>query len=154
VKGESHVRKLLLTGVLALAPLAAFAGGNLAQTSANSSAEIVDGIQGTGAHALVGGNGGVIVGAVSGNYSTVGTSGVGRAGPLGSYTNTTVTQTNVGGTVSGGLATNQKLGGASNGASGSAGGFQSSQTKGGSDASASTTNFGGFATTPRNFGHY
>ena len=152
------MRRLLLTSAFALVPFAAFAaegfiGGNInqAQTSSVSSAQ-VGGVQGTGAHAFVGGTGGVVVGAVSGNYSAVDTAGSGTAGPKGSFTTSTVTQTNVGGTVSGGLAANQKHGGSSNGASGTAGGFQNSQTKGGSEASASNTNLGGFVTTPGRFG--
>ena len=154
------MRRLLLTSAFALVPFAAFAaegfiGGNInqAQTSSASSAE-VGSIQGTGAHAFVGGTGGVVVGAVSGNYSAVDTAGSGTAGPKGSFTTSTATQTNVGGTVSGGLAANQKHGGSSNGASGTAGGSQNSQTMGSSEVSAGSTNLGGFVTIPGKFGHH
>jgi hypothetical protein len=150
------MRKLLLTSVVALVPFAAFAGGliggdaNLAQTEANSWAGVKS-LEGTGAHGYIGATGGVTAGAVSGNYSSVGTSARGTAGPLGSKTNTTATQTNLGGTVYGGQATNPRYGGSSNG--GSAGGFQNSQAEGGATANANNTSLGGFATMPGKFGH-
>lgn len=159
------MRKFLLAATI-LAPFAiapAFAGSdalsiagdlNLAKTSAGSTAA-VGSMQGTNAQAKAAGNGGVIVGAVSGNYTSVETTALGKAGPMGSYTDTTATQANVGGTVAAGLALNKggrPMGGptadlftvTSNGASGSAGGGQSSTAMGGSAATATNTNLGGF----------
>jgi fibronectin-binding autotransporter adhesin len=156
------MRKFLLAATM-MVPFAAFAGGsalsiagdvNLAKTSAGSTAG-VQSTQGTQAQIKAGGSGGVVVGAVSGNYTAVDTSALGKAGPAGSYTDTTATQTNVGGTVAGGPALNkngQGTGpisltsghGQATGASGSAGGGQSSQASGGSAAMASNTNIGGF----------
>jgi hypothetical protein len=147
------MRKYLLASVIALAPFAAFAAQpqiiagdvNLAQTAAGSTAG-VSSQQGTMAGAKVGGNGAVVVGAVSGNYTQVNTAAGATAGPKGSFTNTTAQQVNVGGTIAGGLADNGKH---SNGATGIAGGGQSSQATGGSTASASNVNLGGFiAVTP------
>jgi hypothetical protein len=154
------MRKFLLAATM-LIPFAAFAGGtdlsiagdgNLATTSAGLSAG-VQSTQGTHAQANVSGNGGVIVGAVSGNYTSVATTALGKAGPAGSYTDTTATQTNVGGTVASGLAVNKNRSstpialtagrGQANGASGSASGGQNSQASGGSSATAANTNLGG-----------
>lgn len=154
------MRKFLLAATM-LVPFAAFAGGadlsiagdgNLAKTTANSTAG-VQSTQGNHAQATTGGNGGIMVGAVSGNYTSVATTALGRAGPAGSYTDTTATQTNVGGTMASGQAINQTghstpitltAGrGQANGASGSAGGGQNSQASGGSSATAANTNIGG-----------
>jgi hypothetical protein len=112
----------------------------------------VSSVQGTGAQANVAGNGAVLVGAVSGNYTGVYTGSAAEAGPKGSYTNTTATQTNIGGTVAGGLAANKPqdqhrgndLHTQGNSASGSAGGFQTSADMGGSTARAGNLNMGGF----------
>ena len=172
------MRKFLLAATI-LAPFVvapAFAGGaqqgltaagdiNLSKTTAGSTA-IVGGMQGTNAQAKAAGNGGVIVGAVSGNYTSVDTAAAGTAGPMGSYTNTTATQTNLGGTLAGGLALNKDAGhgGAprgdlfsvqGNGASGSAGGGQSSMAGGTAAATATNMNLGGFIKVdpPRNSGH-
>lgn len=138
------MRKLLLT-TFALIPFAAvpaFAGdggagfivggaGSLSSTSATSTAG-VSSEQGTMAGAKAGGNGAVIAGAVSGNYTSVNTSALGKAGPAGSYTNTAAQQVNVGGTVAGALGSNQKGTGAS--------GSQNSQASGGASATASSVN--------------
>jgi hypothetical protein len=113
---------------------------NLAKTAAGSTAGIAS-ERGTMAGAKVGGNGAVITGAVSGNYTQVNTAAGATAGPKGSFTNATVQQVNIGGTVAGGLAENGKH---SNGASGMAGGQQTSQAKGGAAATASNANLGGF----------
>jgi hypothetical protein len=75
---------------------------NTEMTSAGSSAG-VSSVQGTKARTNVVGTGGVIVGAVSGNTTSVQTSAQGTAGPKGSYTDTTATQSNLGGAVAGGL---------------------------------------------------
>jgi hypothetical protein len=161
------MRKFLLAATI-LAPFAvapAFAGGgsgggmisgdgNLATTSAGSSAT-VGSVQGTAAQAKAAGNGGVIVGAVSANHTSVATTAAGQAGPQGSATRTTATQANVGGTVAAGLAVNKdggrdagpKASTASvqgNGASGSAGGGQTSMARGGAAATAANMNLGGF----------
>jgi hypothetical protein len=146
------VRKLLLAATI-LAPFAvtpafaemprdaAIAGDvNLAKTAANSNAGVAS-QQGTMAGAKVGGNGAVITGAVSGNYTQVNTAAGATAGPKGSFTNTSAQQMNIGGTVAGGLADNARHG---NGATGMAGGGQSSQATGNSAATASNTNLGGF----------
>jgi hypothetical protein len=144
------MRKFLLCATM-MVPFAAFAGGsglsvagdvNIAKTSAGSTAGVAS-IQGTQAQIKAGGAGGVVVGAVSGNYTGVGTTALGKAGPAGSYTDTTATQTNVGGTVSGGLAIG-KSSGRMPAAGGSASGGQSSMASGGSAATASDTNIGGF----------
>ena len=122
--------------------------------------------QGTNAQARVAGNGGVIVGAVSGNYTAVETTAAGKGSPMGSYTDTTATQTNIGGTLAGGLALNknarpgpgspltQAVSVQGNGASGSAGGGQSSMAGGTAAASATNINLGGFikVETPRGHG--
>ncbi len=147
------MRKFLLTSVFVLAPLAAFAAQpqatagdvNLAATNSLSVAGVSSG-QGTMAAAKAGGNGAVIVGTVSGNYTTISTNGAAQATPAGSYTTVNTTQANVGGTVSSGLANNTKN---QNGASGITGGQQSSQDTGSSVAAAHDVNLGGFvATTP------
>ncbi|MDR3536095.1 MAG: hypothetical protein P4L71_06310 [Acetobacteraceae bacterium] len=148
------MRKFLFAATM-LVPFAAFAGSpaptlgiagdvNLATTSAGSTAG-VQSTQGTQAQAKAAGTGGVIVGAVSGNYTSVETTAAGRASPAGSYTDTTATQTNVGGTVTAGLAINKSGRGPiqANGASGSASGGQNSQASGQSAATASNTNLGG-----------
>ena len=86
------MRKFLLAATI-LAPFVvapAFAGGapqgltaagdiNLSKTTAGSTA-IVGSMQGTNAQAKAAGNGGVIVGAVSGNYTSVETTALGKAG--------------------------------------------------------------------------
>jgi hypothetical protein len=115
---------------------------NVAKTAAGSTAG-VSSQQGTVAGSKVGGNGAVLVGAVSGNYTQVNTAAGATAGPKGSYTNTTAQQLNIGGTVAGGIADNGKHG---NGATGVSGGAQSSQATGGSAATATNTNLGGFIT--------
>jgi hypothetical protein len=88
------MRKFLLAATI-LAPFAvapAFAGGgsgggmisgdgNLATTSAGSSAT-VGSVQGTAAQAKAAGNGGVIVGAVSANHTSVATTAAGQAAGL------------------------------------------------------------------------
>jgi hypothetical protein len=146
-----NMRKFLLAATIlapfALAPAFAemprsqtvAADVNLAKTSAGSTAG-VSSEQGTMAGAKVGGNGAVITGAVSGNYTQVNTAAGATAGPKGSFTNTNAQQVNIGGTVSGGLADSAKHSG---GASGMAGGGQSSQANGGASATASNTNLGG-----------
>jgi hypothetical protein len=146
-----NMRKFLLAATIlapfALAPAFAemprsptvAADVNLAKTSASSNAGVSSG-QGTTAGAKVGGNGAVITGAVSGNYTQMNTAAGATAGPKGSFTNTNAQQVNIGGTVSGGLAVNGQY---SNGASGKAGGGQSSQATGGASATASNTNLGG-----------
>jgi hypothetical protein len=114
---------------------------NLARTSAGSTAGVASG-QNTAAGVKAAGNGGVVTGAVSGNYTQVNTAAGATAGPKGSFTNATAQQINVGGTVAGGLAGNANQHG---GASGMAGGGQTSQATGGAAASASNTNLGGIA---------
>ncbi len=162
------MRKFLLAATL-LAPFAvapAFAGGgmlggiaagdvNIGMTSAGSSAG-VSSVQGTKARANVAGKGGVIVGAVSGNTTSVQTTAQGTAGPKGSYTNTTATQSNIGGTVTGGLGLTKwpvlsdrslmRRPRRRKGASGSASGGQTSQATGNADAKAANVNIGGFVT--------
>jgi hypothetical protein len=162
------MRTFLLAATM-LIPFAAFAGGadlsivgdrNLAATKAGSTAG-VQGTQGTRAQTNATGNGAVVVGAVSGNYTSVATTALGKAGPGGSYTDTTATQTNIGNTAATGLAINKdgkKMPiamtngrGQANGATGSASGGQNSQAAGSSGATASNTNVGGFVgvTLPR-----
>src|ERR1700719_2156215 len=105
------MRKFLLAGVIALAPFIAFSeqtpaaqiSGNLAATGSLSTAG-VGSTQGTMAGAMVRGDGAVIVGTVSGNYTSVDTRGSAKAGQGYAKTSTTATQTNVGGTISGGVA--------------------------------------------------
>jgi hypothetical protein len=146
------VRKFLLAATI-LAPFAvapAFADMpanltaagdiNLAKTAAGSTAGVAS-QQGTMAASKVGGNGAVLTGAVSGNYTQMNTAAGATAGPKGSFTNTTAQQVNIGGTVTGGIADNGKHG---NGATGMAGGGQSSQATGGAAATAANTNLGGF----------
>jgi hypothetical protein len=140
------MKKLLVASVFALAPLTAFAGGfvaagdiNNASTSVSSSAG-VGSTQGTGAGSMVDGKGAVVVGAVSGNYTSVQTGGTANAGPKGSSTTTNAQQTNVGGTISGGMSTGRN-------ATGMSGVGQNSQANGGASASASNTNTGGFVAT-------
>ncbi len=172
------MRKFLLAATI-LAPFVAapaFAGGasqgltaagdiNLSKTTAGSTA-VVGSMQGTNAQAKAAGNGGVIVGAVSGNYTSVETTALGKAGVKGSYTDTTATQTNIGGTLAGGLALNKDAGHGGgpradtvsvqgNGASGSAGGGQSSMSGGTAAATATNMNLGGFIKVepPRERGH-
>jgi hypothetical protein len=147
------MRKILLASVIVLAPFAAFAAGpqgssvagdvNISNTQAGSTAG-VSSEQGTHAGVGVAGNGGVAVGAVSGNYSDVNTTAKGVAGPAGSSTKTTAQQTNIGGTVAGGVAANK--GWHNDGATGSAGGNESSSATGTASAKASDTNIGGFIT--------
>lgn len=127
------MRKLLLAAtVLAMAGAPAFAGHLPQQLTAVGSAAGVMSTQGTNANAAVGGNGAVVAGAVSGNYTTITTSGVAKAGPAGTTTNATATQLNVGGTLAGGYSTVTK--GKGNTATGSASGSQSSGDIGGSIA--------------------
>lgn len=153
------MRKFLLAATI-LAPFAIgpayAAGGTLSgdlkvtTTAAGSTASVASD-QGTHAQVMAGRTGGVVVGAVSGNYTSVDTSALGKAGGGTSYTNTTATQTNVGGTLAGGLAINAGRSGpfstassiSSNGATGTAGGGQNSQAGGSSAANASTTNISG-----------
>jgi hypothetical protein len=162
------MRTFLLAATM-LVPFAAFAGGsdlsivgdrNVAQTTAGSTAG-VQSTQGTRAQTNATGNGGVVVGAVSGNYTSVATTALGKAGPSGSYTDTTATQTNIGGTAAAGLAINPggqskpivltNGHGQASGATGSASGGQNSQAMGSSGATAANTNVGGFVgvTSPR-----
>jgi hypothetical protein len=154
------MRKFLLAATM-MVPFAAFAGSsdlsvvgnaNLATTSAGSTAG-VQSSQGTQAKANAAGNGGVIVGAVSGNYTSVETTALGKASPAGSYTDTTATQTNLGGTAAAEVAINKGRtspivlsngSGQANGASGSASGGQNSQASGDSSAHAANTNVSGF----------
>jgi hypothetical protein len=154
------LRKMLLASAFALVPFVAFAGNpsgltaagdiNVAKTSSTSNAGVFSS-QGTMAGARVDGNGAVVVGAVSGNYTTIQTNGSAKAGPQGSSTNASATQFNVGGTIAGGYSTEGK--GRGNEATGSASGGQSSGTTGGSTASASNTNVGGFVTIQQNHHH-
>jgi hypothetical protein len=155
-RGDYSMKKILLASVIALAPFAAFAVDpnhgttttsgavvgdiNDATTSSSSNAG-VGSRQGTGAGVSVGGNGGVSAGAVSGNSSQVKTTASGTASPGSSATKTTAAQSNIGGTVASGEASNRKWGPQS---TGSAGGSQSSTTSGGSSATAGDTNVGGF----------
>jgi hypothetical protein len=113
---------------------------NAAKTTAGSSAG-VSSQQGTMAGAKVGSNSAMMSGAVSGNYTAVQTGAGATAGPKGSSTNTSAQQTNIGGTVTGGLGSTAK---GSTSASGSAGGGQTSQASGDASATASNTNLGGF----------
>jgi hypothetical protein len=149
---SSNVRNFLMAATLvvpfAVAPafadmprnLIAAGDVNLAKTAAGSSAGVAS-QQGTVAGTRVGGNGAVLTGAVSGNYTQVNTAAGATAGPKGSFTNTTAQQVNIGGTVAGGIADTGKHG---SGATGIAGGAQTSQATGGSVATASNTNLGGF----------
>jgi hypothetical protein len=72
----------------------------------------------------------------------VNSSASGTAGPGGSSTNTSAQQTNVGGTVAGGVISNSPWGRGSS--SGTAGGSENSQVSGTAGATASDTNVGGF----------
>jgi hypothetical protein len=156
------MRKMLLASVFALVPFIAFAGqdrggfiaagdANIASTQAGSTAG-VSSVQGTGVQTKAAGNGAVLIGAVSGNYTRINTGAAAGAGPKGSYTNTTAAQTNIGDTVAGGLAANKPqdehrgndFRTRGDGAFGSAGGFQTSADMGGSTAKASNLNMGGF----------
>ena len=146
------MRKYLFTATI-LIPLAvapAFAGsgpvggiiaGDVSRSAANSTAGVAS-TQRTGANAIAAGNGGVIVGAVSGNYTQVQTTATGQARPHDTWTSTNAQQTNVGGTVTGGRAINAGTG---KGASGMAGGSQDSQAAGNANAAASNMNVRGFA---------
>jgi hypothetical protein len=118
-EGIYIMRKLLLASVFALVPFAVFAHGPVpaGDTSAGSVA-IVTSEQGTGAHAQVNGQGAVVVGAVSGNYTNVQANG--KAGMSG--TSTSAQQVNVGGTMAGGISSGD--------ASGKAGGGQNSTAYG------------------------
>jgi hypothetical protein len=100
---------------------------------------------------LAAGNG-VTVGTVSGNYTSIETTALGRAGPQGSFTDTTAQQVNVGGTIAGGTAANKGWG---KGATGISGGSQTTQTEGGATASASNTRLSGSLKLdePRGNGH-
>jgi hypothetical protein len=129
------MRKLLLSAtVLALAAFPAFAhqpARPQASTMAGSAAA-VGSLQGTNANAGVAGNGAVIVGAVSGNYTAVGTRGTAMVTPGKTMTTTNATQLNIGGTIAGGYSQVGK--GRGNQAGGSAGGMQASGDLGGSFA--------------------
>ncbi len=94
--------------------------------------------QGTIAGAMVKGDGAVVVGTVSGNYTSVDTKGAAKAGQGYAKTSTTATQTNIGGTISGGLADQGRHGTAV----GTTGGAQQSAATGGSVAGAA--DLGGF----------
>jgi hypothetical protein len=158
------MRKLLLAATIlaSFAAAPAFAGsgadggmisGNVALATSGSNAG-VSSVQGTMANAKLAGNGGVIVGAVSGNYTAVDTMSAAKAGQGHAKTETTAQQTNIGGTVAGGLVSNkdgrQARGGGdaslsmhgNSGVSGAAGGSQTSTATGGSVADAA--NLGGF----------
>ncbi len=129
------MRKFLLAAtVLALAATPAFAGGPPKQVTALAAGSMAGVIstQGTNANATVAGNGAVVVGAVSGNYTTITTTGHAGTSPTGTTTTATATQTNLGGTVAGGYS--QMTKGRGNEAAGSAGGSQSSGDIGGSFA--------------------
>jgi hypothetical protein len=135
---RSIVRKFLVAAtVLALAAAPAFAGGPqkggqaATLTAAGSTAGVMS-TQGTNANAIVAGNGAVIVGGVSGNYTTVTTTGHAATGNNGTNTKASATQTNIGGTLAGGYSQIAK--GRSNEATGTAGGSQSSGDIGGSFA--------------------
>jgi hypothetical protein len=140
------MRKFLLAGVIALAPFAAFAAGpqgaqiagNVALTTSGSVAG-VQSQQGTLSSAVVQGNGAVITGTVAGNYTSIDTSGSAKAGLGYAKTDAKTTQVNIGGTISGGVATQGRHGTAD----GTTSGNQSSQTVGGSAAVAA--DLGGFA---------
>jgi hypothetical protein len=110
---------------------------NIGKTAAGSSAG-VSSQQGT----MAGGNGAVIVGAVSGNYTSVMTGAGATAGPNGSFTTTNAQQTNIGGTLAGGLGSGAK---SNSGAAGKANGSQNSQASGDASANASNTNLSGFS---------
>lgn len=143
------MKKFLLAGVIALAPFVAFAAqdhqnggaiaGNLALTGSLSAAG-VESTQGTMAGAMVKGDGAVVVGTVSGNYTSIDTTGKARAGLGYANTETKTTQTNIGGTVSGGFANEGR--GFGNVATGTTGGAQQSAAAGGSIAGAA--DLGGF----------
>jgi hypothetical protein len=153
------MRKLLLaTAMATFASVSAFAAMpliaagdvNLASTSASSNAGVAS-MQGTKSGVSLSGNGSVITGTVSGNYTSVQTGATGVATPLGSMTSTTATQVNVGGTVSAGNVSNSNMGHSfTSGSTGGSVGGQSSQATGTSSATASNTNLGGFviATVP------
>jgi hypothetical protein len=135
------MRKLLLSAtVLALAAAPAFAWDHpqpqQAQATLAASGAAVGSLQGTQAGAAVGGNGAVIVGAVSGNYTNVTTSGHAGTGPGGTTTGAKATQTNVGSTLAGGFSQVGKgfMGMPTGTASGQASGFQTSGALGGSIA--------------------
>jgi hypothetical protein len=117
------MRKYLLasTIVLAMVP-AAFAGSNELSTTSATSVAGVSSEQGTNAAAAVGGRGGtIVVGTISGNTTTVTTGATSRATKAGSVTRTTASQTNLGGTVSGGLSTGKGATGTTSGSQGSTG---------------------------------
>jgi hypothetical protein len=130
------MKKLLLASVFALVPFVAFAHDpRPAQPQAatfSASGAAVGSIQGTVAGAKVDGNGAVIVGTVSGNYTNVQTNGTATAGPRGSFTSANAAQTNIGGTISGGAA--HEGWGRGNEASGFTAGGQASVGLGGSIA--------------------
>jgi hypothetical protein len=152
------MRTILLAATL-LFPLAAFAdqgpnhagqiSGNAALAASGSLAG-VSSTQGTAANSMVGGNGSVITGGISGNYTDMTTSGSARAGQGTAKTATTATQTNIGGTITGGVADTPK--GAGNTAKGAASGSQSSQAVGGSAAVAA--DLGGYVKSSPQTGHH
>jgi hypothetical protein len=125
------MRTILLAGVIALAPFVAFAHGpqqaqgKLTFTGAGSLAG-VQSTQGTSAASNVAGNGFVVNGAVSGNYTDVTTKGAANLGKNAAKTNAAATQVNIGGTVTGGFAKGN--------ANGTEAGWQNSQALGGSAA--------------------
>jgi hypothetical protein len=129
------MRKFLLAAtVLALTAAPAFAGGPPKQVTALAAGSMagVMSAQTTNANATVGGNGAVITGAVSGNYTTITTTGHAATTPTGATAKTTATQTNLGGTLAGGYSQVGK--GHGSVATGAAGGGQSSGDIGGSFA--------------------
>jgi hypothetical protein len=120
------MKKLLLTGVFALVPFVAFANTAPVALSALSAAGVTS-TQETGAMVVVGpGKGMAVDGAVSGNYTTINTTGSASAGPGKATTKVTATQLNVGGTIAGGISAGD--------AKGIAGGHESSTDLGGSTA--------------------
>lgn len=151
------MKRLLLAGVMLLAPGTVFAGDdspvlgdiNLAKTLAMSPGG-VSGNQGPDAIFDVTANSGVAAGAVSGNTANVKTTAFGVAGPAGAFTTTNARQTNAGGTVAAGRAINQNgqpvavTAVPASGAYGGAGGGQSGRTAGTAAASAANRNAGGF----------
>ena len=123
------MRTMLLAGVIALVPFVAFARapqqGSLGLAAAGSLAG-VSSTQSTSAASKVAGNGFVVNGAVSGNYTDVTTKGAVNVGKNAAKTNVTATQVNVGGTITGGYARGN--------AGGTESGAQNSQALGGSAA--------------------
>jgi hypothetical protein len=138
---------LFVAAVLSVAAAPAFAGRTIpggdvsgAAMQAGSTAGVASD-QGSGAHAMTVGNGAVVMGAVSGNYTQVATGATATARPDGVRTGTTAQQVNVGATL---------IGGASSGkAVGSAGGSQTSSGSGDAAAQAKNLGIGAIAPAPR-----